>query len=193
MQKKNGKNNKFKYQYVTTTVPSGYYTDLYGNLTTNDGTYIIPITDFSIEFDNPYYNYNPTNGYIKNVVEHIYFRLINFWLYEYRSYDRLLKYFDVNVSNGKGEISLVKTLADAKDSEIKDKYKKYILQHIENNYVNKKFVKTILTKYVKKKMIQWYDLILNEKVLIKLFYKKLKRKIEKLILGVEKKKTNFDT
>lgn len=154
------------------------------------GQLIFPILSFDTKFNNPlYYDIDPLNNdpyYHNRLIEHIYLRLTEKWLYKDADFKKLLKYFNVEVNGNKGTVSLIANPDElVKTNEDK---KKYIFRYIEKVFISKKFVAKVIKQYVATTHIKWYDLLANTDSLKELFAHKLKKVIIASIYEMNGKK-----
>lgn len=148
----------------------------------------IPVMNFDITIPSPFiYQREPLNydsRYIDSVIDHLYFRLKEKWLYKSSQFKDLLKYFVVTESNGKGRVR-VRTNQPLMAPEDYSKYRKYILRYIEKYFLSKKLVKKTLEKYVKRNRVNWFDLVNHSDLLKLVFAKQLKNVIKKVRDNIE--------
>lgn len=145
------------------------------------GKWSIPILTFNLLHRNPfYYDVDPLNNdpkYRKSVVNHLYTRLTEKWLYKEPVFKKLLKYFKIDKTGETGKVSLIEDPDKPVDIKINEEYKNFIFKYIEKVFITKHFINKILKEYVKTTRIKWYDLYNNTSTLKDLFAHKLKKLI----------------
>ena len=148
------------------------------------GRWTIPILTFNTAFMNPYYGeVDPLNEdprYQKSVIDHIYMRLKEKWLYKSYVFEKLLKYFKIEQNGEEGKVQLVLNPKGV-DTSLNEKYKKHIFKYIEQYFITKHFVSKVIKQYVRTTHIKWYDLLNNTDTLKDLFAHKLKKLIKSVI------------
>lgn len=166
--------------------------DLFDNLFRNPvtGQWSIPILTFNTAYNNPYYTIaDPLSddpAYQKRVIENLYMRLTEKWLYKAPVFRKLLKYFKIDKNGEEGVVKLISRLSDASEDNVDMNYKKYVFQYIEKHFITKRFVRKVLEKYIYNTKLKWYDLFHNTSTVKELFAHKLKKFIRNTILELEK-------
>ena len=158
----------------------------------DDQVWILPSITFKTE---PllYASNDPLNEdprYRKEVIKHFYTRLTEKWLYKYPSFKSLLKYFKTERKGSNVRVSLIDNIDDASRSNVDDRDKKYVFKYIEKVFITKKFIRRVLTEYVKTTHIKWYDLYFNTSTLKDLFVHKLKKLIVSTVYDLEGKQNS---
>jgi len=140
----------------------------------------VPILTFNTGFYDPLRIADPLNEdpvYRERVIDNIYLRLTEKWLYSHASFRSLFKYFNLEKSGTKGTVSLINDPDKFSEKTISDTDGKYIIQYIEKYFATKKFVSNILKEYVNTTHVKWYDIFNNTSTLKDLFVHKLKKQI----------------
>jgi len=148
------------------------------------GKWTIPILTYNLDYVNPYYKesdpLNDDPSYRNRVVDNIYMRLTEKWLYKDPLFRELGKYFIVNVENGKGNITLINSLDKKTDtSKLTNQDMLYIFKYINKYFISKKFVKKTLKDYINLTHMKWYDIFNN----IDNVKSDLRKKLKKLIVS----------
>lgn len=163
------------------------------------GKWTIPILTFNTVYPNPFYkDIDPLNddpNYQKSVINYIYIKLTERWLYQDPVFRKLLRYFDVTKNGTEGQIALIEDIDSIKESdietnELRDKYRKYIFKYIEKYFITKNFVGKVLKEYIRRTHTKWYDIFNNTDVIKDLFAYKLKKSIISTIYELKDKKDN---
>lgn len=145
-------------------------------------TAILPYQEFDYVNDDPKYQ--------KRVINNLYIRLVEKWLYKDYEFKKLLKYFKVDNSGDELKVSLATDLDNLVKPNIDKKDEKYIFRYIEKIFITKRFIAKILKRYVATTRIKWYDLYHNTSLLKELIAHKLKKLIESTIYSIQDKKTS---
>lgn len=184
--------NSLFFTYITMTeftlTPTNieFIADIYRNPLTN--RWMLP----TLTFQQPSQYYpqaDPLNDdprYRKHVVDHIYTRLSEKWLFKHPIYNSLLKYFTVERSGEEIKVKPVSTIEQAKSSNVSKADRRYVLRYIDRVFVTRRFVRRILKEYVGTTHIKWYDLYHNTNTLKDLFAHKLKKLIISTIYDLDK-------
>jgi len=155
------------------------------------GKWVIPILTFNPMIPNPYFqDIDPLNNdprYQKRVVDNIYMRLTEKWLYKEPRFRSLLKYFVVEKSGNKGTVSLITNPDKASEAKVNEDDRKHIFKYIEKYFITERFVRKVLKEYVTVTHVKWYDLFNNTDTLKDLFGHKLKKLIIATIYGMQDK------
>lgn len=146
------------------------------------GQWFIPILTYDVTSKHPYFSESePLNNdpiYQDKVIENIYMRLIEKWLFKDPRYLSLLKYFRVENNDNEGKISLIddpdKVLDISKMTKID---RMHVFKYIEKYFITKRLISKILRSYVNTTHIKWYDLFNNIDTVKDLIRHKLKRLI----------------
>ena len=173
--------NRWVLPTLTFQQPSQYYTEGIGY---RSGYY----TE-GIGYRSGYYpRADPLNDdprYRKHVVDHIYTRLSEKWLFKHPIYNSLLKYFTVERNGEEIKVKPVSNIEQAKSSNVSKADRRYVLRYIDRVFVTHKFVRRVLKEYVGTTHIKWYDLYHNTNTLKDLFAHKLKKLIISTIYDLE--------
>lgn len=176
--------------FPITPTDYNFLENLFRNPVTNKWT--IPILTFNTKFINPFYGeVDPLNEdprYQQRVVDHIYMRLTEKWLYKDPAFRKLLKYFNVEKNGDEGKVTLIKNIDETARTDVDEQYRKHIFKYIEKVFITKHFVDKVLRHYVRRTRVKWYDLFNNTDVLKDLFAHKLKRLIKTTIYHLQDKK-----
>lgn len=148
------------------------------------GRWTIPILTYNLDYTTPYYKeadpLNDDPAYRNRVIDNIYMRLTEKWLYKDPMFRGLAKYFVVNVENNKGTITLITDPNRTTDtSKLSDQDVMYIFKYIDKYLITRKFVKKVLKEYINKTRMKWYDIFNN----IDDVKSVLRKHIKKLILS----------
>ena len=112
----------------------------------------------------------------KDVTKHFYEKLYNKWLKS--DFENLLNYLVVSNNN----VKLVKNEDSFKKNSTKGKEYDIKISYINNNIMSKYGLKSFLKKIVKKTHYNWYDLRKKNKFVKKMIYKKIEKKMKKMII-----------
>ena len=156
------------------------------------GLWTMPILKFNTDFGT-YTPVDPLNddiNYQKNVINNIYFKLTEKWLYKDPIFKSLLKYFKIEKNGDEGQVMLIDDPDNIVKGNENNEYRKYIFRYIEKYLITKRFVSKVLHQYVKTSHIKWYDLFINSDTLKELFAHKIKRLIIKTIYAMQDEKNN---
>ncbi|HLX52338.1 MAG TPA: hypothetical protein VKR58_00255, partial [Aquella sp.] len=118
--------------------------------------------------------------------DYFYTKLTERWLYKDPLFKSLLRYFKINKSKDKGEVTLISDPEKTAESNVKEDDKKHVFKYIEKYFINRRFVEKVLREYVAVTHIKWYDLYNNTDNLKDLFNHKLKKLIKKTIYASSK-------
>lgn len=142
------------------------------------GRWSIPVMRFNLGYSPWYKESDPLNDdkkYQRSVSDSFYLRLVEKWLYEKSSFNKLLKYFVITADGNDGKVSLISDPDNINKSELNKKYKKYIFRYIEKYFISKKFIYKILKQFVNKYNLKWYDLFQNKEDVRDFIIKKLEK------------------
>lgn len=177
-------------EFILTPNDLAYFNSMFRNPVT--GRWTIPTMMFNTQYASPYFNHSdPLNNdpaYQKTVIDNIYVRLTEKWLYKDPVFLSLLKYFDVTIDGNQGSIRLIDD-PDNITSKSNMKYSRHILKYINEYFVTKHFVSKILKQFVKLNDVKWYDLFEYSDILKSLFAKQLKKTIVSTIYQLQKDAT----
>lgn len=121
----------------------------------------------------------------ERMIKLFYSKLIDDWLYNDKSFEKLCKYFVTEKKDEGMHVSFVSSLNNLTKKPTEEQMK-YIFRFIEKVLINEKIIASYLEEYVDKAHVQWYDLPQNNKFIKKLFRHKLRVVIEKVIKKNEK-------
>ena len=174
--------------FILTPPNLDYYGFLYRDPIT--GKWTVPILTFNTGFVDPLRVADPLNEdpmYREKVIENIYVRLNEKWLYSHSSFRSLYKYFNLEKSGSKGTVSLIADPDKVSEKTVSDADGKFIIQYIEKYFATKKFVSKVLKEYVNTTHVKWYDIFNNTSTLKDLFVHKLKKQIVNTIYELQTK------
>lgn len=144
------------------------------------GRWVIPVLTFDLQYPAVYFPRDPLNedpNYQKSVVNQFYLRLKEKWLYHDVAFRKLLKYFQIEKSNGKITVQLIDDPDKVGTTHVGEDERNYVFRYIEKYFVTKKFVDQVIRSYVNTARVKWYDLFYNTDILKDLLAHKLKRLI----------------
>lgn len=154
------------------------------------GKWAIPVLTYDLSITNPwFYDIDPLNSdrrYQDRTIDYFYTKLTERWLYKDPLFKSLLRYFKINKSKDKGEVTLISDPEKTVESNVKEDDKKHVFKYIEKYFINRRFVEKVLREYVAVTHIKWYDLYNNTDSLKDLFNHKLKKLIKKTIYASSK-------
>src|SRR5579872_1404936 len=154
------------------------------------GKWTVPILTFNTNIIDPMRTPDPLNEdpeYRERVIENIYVRLTEKWLYSYASFRSLFKYFHLEKSGAKGTVTLISNPDKVSTQTISEPDGKFIIQYIEKYFATKKFVSKVLKEYISTTHVKWYDIFNNIPTLKDLFVHKLKKQIVNAIYELQNK------
>lgn len=150
--------------------------------------WVLPVLTFPV-VPSPYYSYedplNHDRQYQNHVVNHIYTRLSEKWLFKYPMYKSLIKYFVVEKHKDEVNVRPIDNVDNASSDNVKKEDHKYVLKYIDKVFVTKRFVRKVLKEYVGTTRVKWYDLYQNTSTLKDLFAHKLKKLIVSTIYELD--------
>ena len=149
-------------------------------------TYTIPIMSYDTTSNFP--NSDPVNEdplYQKRVINNLFLRFREKWLYKDPEFRILLKYFNFERSNGKIRISIINNINDKNTKLPDDKTRKYIFRYIENVFVTKKFFEKSIRQFVKITNLKWYNLFDASDIIKAMLARKMKRLIVTTIFDIQ--------
>jgi hypothetical protein len=157
------------------------------------GKLYFPTLTFNTMYNAPFYverdPLNNDSSYHRDIIATFYLRLVDKWLYNDREFEKLCRFFSVDVNDKEGKVELNKKVD--KETEIDEKHKKYVLRYIEKYFISRKFVEKVIRQYVKKTNIKWYDLLSNSILVREYIAHKLKKLIIHTIEAInEREKKN---
>jgi len=156
----------------------------------------LPILAYNNEYLAPYhYESDPLQNdkkYQKRVINNIYDRLIEKWLYHDPIFLNLIKYFKIEKKGDTNYVSIIDNINQKSEKNFNKSERLYILKYIEKYFINKKIIKKIIKNYVKSSRSKWYDLFNKTDILKETIDKKLKTLIISTIyeLGDNKKEVS---
>lgn len=155
------------------------------------GDLIIPVLNYDRNIMNPFsYRLELIDNdpvYKMKVIDHVYTRLTEKWLYQDPDFKKLIKYFQVEHSGDKGTVTLIKNMNAISTKSFSPTEEKYILSYIEKYFITNKMVSKVLSSYVSQHRINWYDIFTSSDGVKYAIYKKLKKLIIATITHVSEK------
>jgi hypothetical protein len=125
----------------------------------------------------------------KKMANYIHDEAINNWLYNHESYRDLARFFDVEKSDDKIKVSLIKDEEkQANIASYSDVERKAIYRYIEENFLTKKFIAKNVEKYVEKENLYYFDLYIHKSEIRRYILKKLETHIKSAIHYISGKK-----
>jgi hypothetical protein len=152
------------------------------------GKWVIPYLTFNTVYQTPYYQIDPLNDdpiYQGRVIDNIYNRLTEKWLYKDPLFRDLLKYFNVQKSGNNVTVSLIDNIQGQNDKVLDETMRNFVYRYIEKYFITRSFVAKVLREYVNTTHIKWYDIYNNIDTVKELMRHKLKKLIKTTIYELQ--------
>lgn len=159
--------------------------------------WVMPTYVFNVKYPNPFFSeVDPLQTdpkYQKKIIDNIYTRLCEKWLYNDSEFKKLLRYFKVDIDSDQAKITLL-IPTDPENTPIETfdpKYNNHVFKYIEKYFITIGFVDKTLRQYISSSNTKWYDIFYNIDTIKEILATKLKKLIISTIYEVRDILTNI--